>query len=178
MRAGSSFTRYGWLLCLWVLLIPFQYGYHISVLNQLEQVLTCKRRDSEAPSGPTNLPLCIPMSDVTFSAVTAVFTLGGLLGSLSANVLMDRYGRKGAARASALFVALGTALMGVSASVSALGFGRWASQCVFFQTSLTLDIRFLIGVGSGVGICVGPIYIAEIAPSEISGTVGMLFMLP
>jgi MFS family permease len=32
--------------------------------------------------------------------------------------------------------------------------------------------RFLIGIGSGLGLCVGPIYLAEIAPSSISGTVG------
>jgi MFS family permease len=30
----------------------------------------------------------------------------------------------------------------------------------------------LIGIGSGLGLCVGPIYLAEIAPSSISGTVG------
>ena len=30
----------------------------------------------------------------------------------------------------------------------------------------------MIGIGSGLGLCVGPIYLAEIAPSSISGTVG------
>lgn len=38
--------------------------------------------------------------------------------------------------------------------------------------------RFLIGVGSGIGICVAPIYAAEIAPSTISGNIGSLLLLP
>ena len=37
--------------------------------------------------------------------------------------------------------------------------------------------RFLIGIGSGLGLCVGPIYLAEIAPSSISGTVGLSYLL-
>lgn len=36
--------------------------------------------------------------------------------------------------------------------------------------------RFLIGVGSGIGICVAPIYAAEIAPSTISGNIGSLLL--
>ncbi|KAF7796537.1 hypothetical protein EIP86_007717 [Pleurotus ostreatoroseus] len=36
------------------------------------------------------------MSDATFSVVTSVYTVGGFLGSFFANVVMDRWGRKGA----------------------------------------------------------------------------------
>ncbi|KAJ6606572.1 general substrate transporter [Mycena vulgaris] len=155
---GESFTKFGWLVCLWILMIPFQYGYHISVLNQIQAVLTCK--DANPDTRHYGLPTCLPMSDFKFSAVTAVFTAGGLAGSLVANVVMDRWGRKGAARASSLLVAAGAALMCVSASVGILGLGR-----------------VLVGVGSGIGLCVGPIYLAEIAPSKISGNVGVLTQL-
>lgn len=34
-------------------------------------------------------------------------------------------------------------------------------------------VRLLTGVSAGIGICVGPIYISEIAPSQIKGSVGM-----
>ncbi|KAJ7702389.1 general substrate transporter [Mycena rosella] len=158
-RNGESFTRFGWLVCLWILLIPFQYGYHIAVLNQIQAVLTCK----DVVPGDTQhygLPTCLPMSDFTFSVVTAVFTAGGLAGSLISNVIMDRWGRKGAARASSVLIAAGAGLMCVSASVDILGLGR-----------------ILVGVGSGIGLCVGPVYLAEIAPSKISGNVGVLTQL-
>ncbi|KAF5387155.1 hypothetical protein D9615_001699 [Tricholomella constricta] len=156
--SGSAFTVYGWAVCLWVLVIAFQYGYHISVLNQIQEVLTCKNKSAnEAVSG---LPTCIPMSDFTFSVVTAIFTVGGLAGSLVANLVMDRWGRKGATRISALFISVGAGFMAVSASVGLLSFGR-----------------FLVGIGSGVGLCVGPIFLSEIAPSSISGNVGVLTQL-
>ncbi|KAG6833484.1 hypothetical protein H0H87_006056 [Tephrocybe sp. NHM501043] len=100
------------------------------------------------------------MSEITFSVITAVFTIGGLAGSLIANLVMDRRGRKGATVVSALLTSIGAGLMSVSTSVGVLGLGR-----------------FVIGLGSGVGICVGPIYLAEIAPSSISGNVGVLTQL-
>ncbi|KAJ7168129.1 general substrate transporter [Mycena crocata] len=158
---GESFTQYGWAVCIWILCIPFQYGYHISVLNQIQAVLTCK----DVTPNPQNLyglPTCLPMSDFKFSVVTAVFTVGGLAGSAVSNLVMDRWGRKGAARISSLFVAVGACLMCVSASVGVLGLGRYL---------------LLVGVGSGIGLCVGPIYLSEIAPSKISGNVGVLTQL-
>jgi MFS transporter, SP family, solute carrier family 2 (facilitated glucose transporter), member 3 len=84
--------------------------------------MTCKLK----PDTPFHygLPTCIPMSDSVFSAVTAVFTLGGLVGSMGANILMDRHGRKGATRTCAVIVSTGATLMGFSSSVLLLGLGR------------------------------------------------------
>ncbi|KAJ7197227.1 general substrate transporter, partial [Mycena pura] len=159
-HTGEQFTQFGWFVCLWILLIPFQYGYHISVLNQIQAVLTCKDGSPDTRHYLYGLPTCLPMSDFTFSVVTAVFTVGGLGGSMVANVVMDRWGRRGAARASSILVAVGAGLMCVGASVGILGLGR-----------------FLVGVGAGIGLCVGPIYLSEIAPSKISGNVGVLTQL-
>lgn len=64
------------------------------------------------------------MSNFVFSFVTAIFTVGGLVGSLIANMLIDSYGRKGASRTTALLVAIGAGFMGVSESVATLSFGR------------------------------------------------------
>ena len=64
------------------------------------------------------------MSNFVFSFVTAIFTVGGLVGSLIANMLIDSYGRKGASRTTVLLVAIGAGFMGVSESVATLSFGR------------------------------------------------------
>ncbi|KAG6874320.1 hypothetical protein C0995_001545 [Termitomyces sp. Mi166 len=100
------------------------------------------------------------MSELTFSIITAIFTIGGLAGSLIANLLMDRWGRKGATTFSAILTSVGAGLMGVSTSVGVVGFGR-----------------FVIGLGSGIGICLAPIFLSEIAPSSIRGNVGVLTQL-
>jgi MFS family permease len=65
------------------------------------------------------------MTDASFSLVTSVFTVGGLLGSSVANLVMDRWGRRGAIRASALSVAIGGGLMGISASIGPFIVGRY-----------------------------------------------------
>lgn len=155
----QAFTKYGWFACAWILVLSFQYGYHISSLNQIQAVLTCRDSDP-ASSSPTihyGLPTCIPMSDATFSVVTSVYTVGGLLGSMGANVVMDRWGRKGAGRISALATTIGAGLMAVSGSLSILLIGRT-----------------LTGVGAGIGLCVGPIFLYEIAPPKKRGSIGVL----
>ena len=64
------------------------------------------------------------MTDSTFSLVTSIFTVGGLAGSIVANLVMDKWGRRGAHRLSAILMASGTAFMGLSKSVSSLLMGR------------------------------------------------------
>ena len=64
------------------------------------------------------------MSDVTFSLVSSIFTVGGLAGSLFANLIMDKWGRRGAHRICAFLIAFGSAFMGLSSSVSFLLVGR------------------------------------------------------
>jgi SP family facilitated glucose transporter-like MFS transporter 3 len=144
LMAGQHyrFSAYGWKVCLWVLIPSFQvdiphstwatssdtsskYGYHVSALNQLQAVLTCKDFNHNLKNRTHyGLPTCIPMSDATFSVVTSVITVGGLLGSLVTNIVMERWGRKGAVCASASSIALGACLMAASATVSPLIFGR------------------------------------------------------
>lgn len=114
------------------------------------------------------------MTDAEFSAVTASFTIGGLLGSIFANSLTDKRGRKGAINVNAGLVAAGSALMSLSGSQLPLLIGRYAFGTIRLNYCiLTLWIlRVLIGIGAGIGVCVGPVYLAEIAPPKIKGTVG------
>ncbi|KAH9048523.1 general substrate transporter [Lactarius hengduanensis] len=157
VNAVPKFTSYGWLVCIWALVVPFQYGYHISALNQIQAVLTCRTTPHSSSNG---LSTCISMSDATFSLITSMFTVGGFLGSCTASIVMDRRGRKAALQFSGFLVAVGSGLMGVASS-----------------TVLLLLGRFLIGCGAGLGLCTVPIFLAEIAPPNIRGSVGVLNQL-
>ena len=37
-------------------------------------------------------------------------------------------------------------------------------------------LSLLVGIGAGFGLCVGPIYLSEIAPANIQGAVGTLLV--
>ena len=67
------------------------------------------------------------MTDNTFSLVTSIFTVGGLAGSMFANLVMDKWGRRGAHRISAILMASGTAFMGLSNTVFPLIIGRYVT---------------------------------------------------
>ncbi|KAF9792267.1 general substrate transporter [Thelephora terrestris] len=153
-REQKSFSSFGIAACAWILVTSFQYGYHISALNQIQAVLTCKVTGND--ESPLGLPNCIPMTDAQFSALTSVFSIGGLIGSAGANVVMDSRGRRGALRISAALTALGAFLMAIASAYTPLLIGR-----------------LLVGVAAGVGICLTPIFIAEVSPARIRGKVGV-----
>lgn len=64
------------------------------------------------------------MTDAVFGQITAIFTFGGLLGSVMTGGVMNRWGRKGAIKLSAILTGLGSALFAISASVNAMLFAR------------------------------------------------------
>lgn len=79
--------------------------------------------------------------------------LGAIIGNISAGKLADRFGRR-------LILMLTALLFTMSAVASAL-----AQDIVFF-----LVARIIGGLGVGMAILVAPMYIAEIAPRKIRGT--------
>ncbi|KAG9011796.1 hypothetical protein FRB94_007522 [Tulasnella sp. JGI-2019a] len=141
----------------WVLTSPFLYGYHIVALNQIQLTLQCA--DIIHPYTPRlgAFPVCIPMSDAAFGLVTSMFTVGGLIGSLSSGAIMNKLGRKGAVRINSFSIGLGSVIMMLAWSFWTLLIGR-----------------FLIGIGAGIAVCVAPVYLSEVAPHNIKGSVGVL----
>ncbi|PVG02986.1 general substrate transporter [Serendipita vermifera] len=153
----ASFTKYAVLGVIpWLCLTPFQYGYAISQLNQIQHAVTC----NSTATGKFDLPVCVPMNDTNFGLTTSIFTIGGLLASLLANRIIDPYGRKPAVQLNAMAVALGSALLAIGSSVLVLAAGR-----------------FIIGLGAGLGLCVIPSFLSEISPPKIRDSVGLLNQL-
>ncbi|KAF9052782.1 general substrate transporter [Panaeolus papilionaceus] len=140
----SSLTKYGWTVAIWGSLNAFQYGYHISCLNQIQRNLVTELR----------------ISDWSFSVLTSIFTIGGLVGSLLADFVMNSRGRKGTHRFCTYFLGSGALIMAVGPSLPYLLVGR-----------------FLTGVGSGLAMCVTPIYLADIAPPAMRHSLGIFTQL-
>lgn len=154
MASFSSYTIFGVLP--WLCLAPFQYGFAISQLNQVQTALTCK---SDAV-GSYGFPLCVPMDDTQFGVITSIFTVGGFIASLFANRVTDPYGRRPAVQLNAILVMLGSLIAATASSVLMLSIGR-----------------FFIGLAAGLGLCVIPAFLSEISPPKIRDAVGVFNQL-
>ncbi|KAI4891669.1 hypothetical protein NFI96_028924 [Prochilodus magdalenae] len=103
----------------------------------------------------------IPEQLLTFlwSSIVSIFTIGGLVGASVGGTLAIRFGRKGTLLMNNTFALLAALLMGLSYYAGAF--------------ELLILGRFLSGVNAGVGICVQPLYLGEIAPRALRGAMAM-----
>ncbi|KCV73211.1 hypothetical protein H696_00753 [Fonticula alba] len=106
------------------------------------------------------LPDCFYMTDGIWGTIIGIFSIGGLLGSLTAGYLSDKFGRRRMMLYNTAISAIGTALMAISFNELMFGFGR-----------------FFAGFGAGVTIVVVPTYIGEMAPVHLRGTLGVMNQL-
>ncbi|XP_062822197.1 solute carrier family 2, facilitated glucose transporter member 11 isoform X1 [Anolis carolinensis] len=156
IRKGPTWTL---LLCVSAAGIggTFQYGYNVSVINA----------PTEHIQGFLNatwwerygVPLQPDFLTFLWSVVASVFSLGGLCGAHLGGALAVRIGRKGALLANNGIALLASLSMGLS-----------------FPTGLYELLilgRFLIGINTGVGLCVQPMYIGESAPKHLRGALAM-----
>ncbi|XP_043925677.1 solute carrier family 2, facilitated glucose transporter member 11-like [Protopterus annectens] len=135
----------------------FQYGYNISVINAPTEYI--QRFINETWEDRYQTTLNPHLLTFLWSITVSIFTLGGLIGSQIGGILAIRFGRKGALlinNSSSLLAAL---LMGISYSAGTF--------------ELIIIGRFLIGINSGVSVCVQPLYVNEIAPKAVRGLMSM-----
>ncbi|KAE8634387.1 hypothetical protein XENTR_v10002290 [Xenopus tropicalis] len=141
----------------------FQYGYNVSIINaptrQIQQFINntwYSRHQSNLEEGWLTL---------IWSVIASVFTLGGLLGTHIGGHLADKLGRKKTLLMNNVLAILAAFLMGIA----------YPSGCF----ELLIVGRLIIGINAGIGLCVQPLYLGEIAPRHIRGltTVGMNIFL-
>ncbi|NXY50510.1 GTR11 protein, partial [Ceuthmochares aereus] len=94
-----------------------------------------------------------------WSVIASIFSLGGLCGALVGGSMAIRLGRKGALLMNNVIAILASILMGISFPTGSF--------------ELLIAGRFLIGINSGIGLCVQPLYIGEVAPKHLRGSMAM-----
>lgn len=95
------------------------------------------------------------MNTDQFAVVSSIYTLGGLLGALSAGSFCNKHGRLRTMRLTTLFFVVGPLLESLAVNMALLCLGR-----------------FISGIGAGAAVVVVPIYISEIAPPKEKGLFG------
>jgi len=156
---------------------PLQFGYHLAELNAPQDVITCQKKSVSwkervlslgSSASSSTAADCIPMTPASFAAISAIFTVGGLIGALAAGPLTSRRGRRLSMQATAVCYLAGSAIETFAASVPVM-----------------IIARFLTGIGAGASTVIVPLYISEVAPptkrgffgafTQISINVGILF---
>ncbi|XP_070760323.1 solute carrier family 2, facilitated glucose transporter member 11b [Enoplosus armatus] len=135
----------------------FQYGYNISVINAPTVYVHNFINQTWRERYQTDISE--DLLTLLWSAIVSIFTIGGLIGVTVGVTLSVKLGRKGALMANNIFALMAALLMGLSYPTG------------FFE--LLIIGRLLTGINAGIGICVQPLYLGEIAPTALRGAMGM-----
>nr|XP_020450149.1 solute carrier family 2, facilitated glucose transporter member 11-like isoform X2 [Monopterus albus] len=135
----------------------FQYGYNLSVVNAatmyvqdfINQTWRERYQTDISEHGLTLL----------WSTTVSIFTLGGLAGATIGGTLSVKLGRKGTLLTNNIFALMAALLMGLSYPTG------------LFE--LLIIGRIFSGINAGIGMCVQPLYLGEIAPTAFRGVMGM-----
>jgi MFS family permease len=95
------------------------------------------------------------MTSTEWGIVGSMYTLGGLLGALSAGPVASRYGRLRTMQLTTIFFTIGPMFEALSPGIGVMAFGR-----------------LLSGVGAGAAVVIVPLYISEISPPAQRGFFG------
>eukprot|EP00123_Amoebidium_parasiticum_P010094 comp19886_c0_seq1/m.24069 comp19886_c0_seq1/g.24069 ORF comp19886_c0_seq1/g.24069 comp19886_c0_seq1/m.24069 type:complete len:502 (-) comp19886_c0_seq1:39-1544(-) len=143
-----------WLLvfsaCTAAMGASFQYGYAVGVVNNTVKAVQTAFGCKEDCGTPGE----------NWSWAVSIWALGGLMGGCLGGIIADRVGRKRGLIFNNVFFIVGSILQ-----VAARNWGT-------FMTG-----RVLVGVGSGIGTIIVPMYVSEISPVHVRGALGTLHQL-
>ncbi|WFD27910.1 hypothetical protein MNAN1_002918 [Malassezia nana] len=139
----------GWaVMVAWVAMAAFQFGFGISELNALHSRFV----------GAQRTLTCLGLTEDQYGYVTAMYTCGGGLASMTL-IPLPRYvhmGRKAYLNVSAALTLAGGLLLSLSTTLPYL-----------------LGARLLQGLGAGIAVVQVPLYLQELAPQPLAGTIGI-----
>lgn len=138
----------------------FQHGFNTGVINSPQAVIS---EWINATYSARNKPLTHESLSLVWSVVVSIFCVGGMIGALGTGYVGNRFGRKGGLLLNNILALIGGVLEGialpaVSPEVLILG-------------------RFFVGVNCGLNAGLAPMYLTEISPVHLRGTIGSMYQL-
>ncbi|KAM3622429.1 uncharacterized protein V6R79_024971 [Siganus canaliculatus] len=134
----------------------FIYGYNLSVVNAPASYIRTFYNKTWVER--YEKPIAADTLTLLWSITVSIFAIGGLLGALSVSVIIRVLGRKGT-----LLLNNGFAI--IAALLLSLG-----ERAKSFE--MLIIGRLIIGVDSGIALSVLPMYLGEITPRHVRGSIG------
>ncbi|XP_069506690.1 solute carrier family 2, facilitated glucose transporter member 3-like isoform X2 [Ambystoma mexicanum] len=138
-----------------------QFGYNTGVINAPQSIIegfynaTYIRR--------TGKPISSELLTTLWSLSVAIFPVGGMIGSLSVGLFVNRLGRRNSMLLANTLPIVAGALM---------GFSKLA-----YSFEMLIIGRFIIGIYCGLTTGFVPMYVGELSPTRLRGAFGTLHQL-
>ncbi|KAK2492412.1 hypothetical protein MC885_018957 [Smutsia gigantea] len=136
----------------------FLYGYNLSVVNAPTPYI--KAFYNESWGRRHGRPIDPDMLTLLWSVTVSIFAIGGLVGTLMVKMIGKVLGRKHTLLVNNGFAVLAALLMACSLQAGAF--------------EMLIVGRFIMGVDGGIGLSALPMYLSEISPKEIRGSLGQV----
>uniref|UniRef100_A0A674DV92 Solute carrier family 2, facilitated glucose transporter member 5 n=1 Tax=Salmo trutta TaxID=8032 RepID=A0A674DV92_SALTR len=134
----------------------YLYGYNLSVVNA--PALYIKKFYNQTWTERYGEPIGADMVTMLWSITVSIFAIGGLLGALCVTLLTKLIGRKGT-------LLLNNGFAVIAALLLALGEKARSFEMLIIG-------RFIMGVDSGIALSALPMYLGEISPRHMRGSIG------
>ncbi|XP_077458757.1 solute carrier family 2, facilitated glucose transporter member 1 [Stigmatopora argus] len=161
MDSGKQITL-PLMLCVGTAVIgSLQFGYNTGVINAPQEVIenfinaTWQGRYQENIKDNTLKAI--------WSIAVAIFSVGGIFGSFSVGVFVNRFGRRNSMLMANVLALISAALMGFSKTASSF--------------EMLIIGRFVVGYYSGLTTGFVPMYVGEVSPTSLRGALGTLHQL-
>ena len=139
----------------------FYFGYNSGVVNAPAAAI--KEFTRETHKSHYGVELTDNQVDTVFTAITCAFLVGGMAGAMLGGWVADRLGRK-----RGLITSQAIGLLGALAMSLAQPLNSW---------EVLLVGRLIVGLTAGLNTVLGPTYVAEVAPVDLRGGLGVFNQL-
>ncbi|XP_018409753.1 PREDICTED: solute carrier family 2, facilitated glucose transporter member 9 [Nanorana parkeri] len=136
----------------------FLYGYNLSVVNA--PALYIRELYNESWSRRYDQTISSNTISILWSVTVSIFAIGGLVGALLVTPMVNQLGRKRTLLLNNLFAILAALLMSL-ANLADI-------------PEMVIIGRFIMGVDGGIALSTLPMYLNEISPKRIRGSLGQV----